>query len=68
MVDINGIISVVSFDKKDSLDSEVEALIEMRQAARAAKDYKKADEIRDTLKNMGIILEDTKNGVKWRKE
>ncbi|MBQ2945859.1 MAG: cysteine--tRNA ligase [Clostridia bacterium] len=68
LIDINGIISVVSFDKKDSLDSEVEALIAERQAARAAKDYKRADEIRDTLKNMGIILEDTKNGVKWRKE
>ena len=52
----------------DSLDSGVEALIERRQAARKAKDFKTADLIRDKLKAMGIVLEDTPQGVKWRKE
>ena len=46
---------------------EIEALIEERQAARKAKDFAKADAIRDSLKERGIILEDTKEGVKWHK-
>ncbi len=48
-----------------SLDEEVEALIEERNAARAAKDWAKADEIRDKLKEMNIVLKDTPNGVQW---
>ena len=54
--------------KKDSLDSEIEKLIEERQQARKNKDFKRADEIRDSLKSQGIILEDTPQGVKWHKE
>lgn len=52
---------------KASIDAEIESMIEDRQAARKAKDFKKADEIRDKLKEMGIVLEDTPNGVKWKK-
>ena len=52
-------------DRDRELDSEIEALIEQRTAARKAKDFKTADEIRDKLKEMGIILEDTPQGVKW---
>ena len=44
-----------------------EALIEQRQAARKAKDFKTADAIRDKLHDMGIVLEDTPQGVKWRR-
>ncbi len=56
------------YEAKDtSLDSEIEALIEQRTAARKAKDFKTADEIRDKLKAMGIVLEDTAQGVKWSK-
>ena len=45
-------------------DDGVEALIEERQKARAARDFKRADEIRDRLKEMGIELQDTPQGVK----
>ena len=53
--------------KKDTLDAEIEALIEERQAARAAKNWARADEIRDLLAGRGITLLDTKDGVKWKK-
>ena len=53
--------------KTEQLDDEVEALIEQRQAARKVKDFKTADAIRDKLHNMGIVLEDTPQGVKWRR-
>ena len=49
------------------LDSEIEALIEERQAARKAKNFARADEIRDQLAAEGIILEDTREGVKWKR-
>lgn len=53
--------------KELSLDSQVEALIAERQEARKNKNYARADEIRAELTKMGIILEDTKEGVKWKK-
>ena len=59
------VLGLVYNRKTDSLDSEIEALIEERTNARRAKDFKKADEIRDKLKEMGITLEDTPQGVKW---
>ena len=49
------------------VDSEIEALIEQRQAARKAKNFAEADRIRDELKAKGIILEDTPQGVKWKR-
>ena len=45
----------------------MEALIEERQAARKAKNFARADEIRDMLAAQGIILEDTRAGVKWKR-
>ena len=53
--------------KEESLDARVEALIEERQTARKEKNYARADEIRAELTAMGILLEDTKEGVKWKR-
>lgn len=64
LCDILGIITKV---ETEILDSDIEALIEERQAARKAKDFARADEIRDTLAAQGIILEDTREGVKWKR-
>jgi len=52
----------------ESLDEKVEALIEARTSARQSKNWAEADKIRDTLKEMGIVLEDTAQGIKWHKE
>ncbi len=62
---LTSVLGLVYNRKTESLDSEIEELIEKRTAARKAKDFKTADEIRDKLKEMGIILEDTPQGVKW---
>ncbi len=54
-------------DKKDDiLDEEIENLIAERQAARKAKDFARADEIRGLLLDKGIELKDTREGVKWK--
>ena len=50
---------------KEILDTEIEQLIEERQAARKNKDFQRADEIRDILLEKGIVLKDTREGVKW---
>ncbi|MBQ6714613.1 MAG: cysteine--tRNA ligase, partial [Clostridia bacterium] len=63
--ELTGVLGLVYNRKTDDLDSEIEALIEKRTEARKMKDFKTADEIRDKLKEMGIILEDTPQGVKW---
>ena len=53
--------------KETSLDDEVESLIAQRTEARKNKNWAEADRIRDLLKDMGIVLEDTAQGVKWHK-
>lgn len=53
--------------KKEMLDEEIEAMIAERQAARKARDFARADQIRAQLLEKGILLEDTREGVKWKK-
>ena len=53
--------------KVEILDEEIEQLIQERQAARKAKNFARADEIRNQLLEQGIVLEDTREGVKWKR-
>ena len=67
--ELTGVLGLL-YAEKDAdteLAEEVEALIAARQAARKAKNWAEADRIRDKLKEMGIILEDTPQGVRWRR-
>ena len=64
---LTGVLGLVYNRKTDDLDAQVEALIAQRQAARKARDFASADAIRDRLADMGIVLEDTKQGVKWKR-
>ena len=65
--ELTGVLGLIYGEEQDGLAQEVEALIEARTAARAAKDWAEADRIRDALKDMGVVLEDTPQGVKWKK-
>lgn len=53
-------------DDEKNLEDEIQGLIEQRQRARKDRDFKKADSIRDDLLDRGIMLEDTKDGVRWK--
>ena len=66
--ELGRVLGILQREKEKNLDGEIEVLIEKRQQARKDKNFALADEIRDTLKSQGIILDDTPNGVKWRKE
>ncbi len=61
------VMGIVVDQQKEPLDAEIEQLIEERQSARAAKDFARADAIRDDLLARGIELMDTREGVKWKK-
>jgi cysteinyl-tRNA synthetase len=50
------------------LDDEIQALVDERQAARKAKNFARSDEIRNLLAEKGIILEDTKDGMRWKRK
>ena len=62
------IMGLIDLPKQEVLDSDIENLIAERQAARKARNFARADEIRDMLKGMGIELMDTKEGVKWSRK
>jgi len=61
--ELTDVLGLLQSKKDDGVDSEIEALIEERQKARAEKDFKRADEIRDILKEKGITLKDTPQGI-----
>jgi cysteinyl-tRNA synthetase len=67
LTELSDVLGIPFGDNKDDLDSEIEAMIEARQAARKEKNWSEADRIRDELKERGIILEDTPQGVKWKR-
>ena len=67
IVKLCDILGIITDKKEEMLDADIEALIEERQASRKAKNFARADEIRDMLADKGIILEDTRAGVKWKR-
>lgn len=66
LMELSGVLGLLE-KKEESLDAEIEALIEERQKARKEKNWALSDKIRDDLKARGIILEDTPQGVKWKR-
>lgn len=64
---LTDVMGLIVNKEEEILDENIEALIEERQAARKAKDFARADQIRDELAGRGIILEDTREGVKWKR-
>ncbi|MCI8586392.1 MAG: cysteine--tRNA ligase [Lachnospiraceae bacterium] len=62
-----GILGIITEKQGELLDAEIETLIQERQAARKEKNFARADEIRNLLLKKGIVLEDTREGVKWKR-
>lgn len=65
--DFTSVLGLLYKEEDDNLDEKVEKLIKEREEARKNKDFKRADEIRDALKEMNIELKDTRNGVIWKR-
>jgi cysteinyl-tRNA synthetase len=61
-------LNIFGSEQQEMLDSEVQSLIDERQEARRRRDFRRGDEIRDELAGRGIILEDTKDGVRWKRK
>ena len=66
--ELTGVLGLVYNRKTETLDEDIDAMIEARTKARKEKNWAEADRIRDELKAMGIVLEDTAQGVKWHRE
>jgi cysteinyl-tRNA synthetase len=62
------VLNIFGEQQREMLDSEIQSLIDERQEARRRRDFGRADEIRDDLSSRGIILEDTKDGVRWKRK
>ena len=65
--ELSDVCGLIVDQKEEMLDADIEKLIEERQAARKAKDFARADAIRGELLEKGIVLEDTREGVKWKR-
>ncbi len=61
------VLNIFGEDPAESLDNDIQSLIDQRQEARRRRDFARADELRDELVQRGIVLEDTKDGVRWKK-
>ncbi len=68
MLKFDTVLSIFTPKEKVELSGEIEALIGEREKARKRKDFKLADEIRRKLEDLGIVLEDTKEGTRWMKK
>jgi cysteinyl-tRNA synthetase len=68
IVKFDSILNIFGETKTEMLDTEIENLIEERQEARRNRDFARSDEVRDLLAEKGIILEDTKDGVRWKRK
>lgn len=68
LVELTGVLGLVLEQEEQLLDSEIDALIEERTEARKARNFARSDEIRDLLAAKGIVLEDTPQGVRWRRK
>ena len=64
---LTDVLGLIVDRKEEILDSDIEELIRERQEARKAKDFARADAIRDELLEKGIILKDTREGVQWKR-
>ena len=67
IVKLADVLGIIVEEKEELLDAEIDALIQERQAARKERNFARADEIREELLAKGIILEDTREGVKWKR-
>jgi cysteinyl-tRNA synthetase len=65
--ELTGVLNIVNKKQDDILDDEIESLIQKRTEAKKNKQYQLADEIRQELLDKGIVLEDTRQGVKWKR-
>ena len=65
---IDSVLNVFGDPEPQILDTEIQKLIDERQEARHRRDFDRGDEIRDQLAARGIILEDTKDGVRWKRK
>jgi cysteinyl-tRNA synthetase len=64
----DSVLNIFGTEQQGMLDSEIQNLIDERQEARRRRDFRRGDEIRDELAGRGIVLEDTKDGVRWKKK
>jgi cysteinyl-tRNA synthetase len=69
MMSFDAVLGVIGkVEVEEALPSDIDALVQKREQARKAKNWKEADAIRTQLKGMGIVLEDTSQGIRWHKE
>jgi cysteinyl-tRNA synthetase len=66
--EFNSVLGIFDLVEEGSLDDEIEALVQEREEARAKRDFARSDELRDLLAEKGIVLEDTRDGVRWKRK